>query len=49
MHVDILYFASLRERLGVERERLELAGGVTDGFRAPDGGFATSDGSIAPN
>lgn len=25
MHVEILYFASLRERLGVDRESLELA------------------------
>jgi molybdopterin synthase sulfur carrier subunit len=30
MRVDILYFASLRERLGVERESLEVAEGVSD-------------------
>jgi molybdopterin synthase sulfur carrier subunit len=30
MVVHILYFASLRERLGVERESLELLPGVND-------------------
>lgn len=30
MAVDILYFASLRERLGCDREALELPEGVTD-------------------
>jgi molybdopterin synthase sulfur carrier subunit len=27
--VDLLYFARLREALGIERERLELPGGVS--------------------
>ena len=30
MRVDVLYFASLRERLGVDREALELDPGVAD-------------------
>lgn len=30
MAIDILYFASLRERLGVDRESLDLPAGVTD-------------------
>lgn len=30
MAVELLYFASLRERLGAERESLELPPGVTD-------------------
>jgi molybdopterin synthase sulfur carrier subunit len=30
MRVDVLYFASLRERLGVDRETVTLEAGVSD-------------------
>lgn len=30
MHIDILYFASLREKLGTSGERFELPAGVGD-------------------